>query len=198
VLGHFYFTKLLLPTLLSTAKSSPPGTVRIVNLTSCSAYFNGLDFDTCKDGPARRKKAPWELYCQSKYGNAVFSSELTRRYGDQGIISIPVHPGNIRTELQRSIPDGRRALLNSIFMYDPSYGALTPLWAGTCGDGKDFVGKIFDPVGTLRSASSQEPRQGTWKSAVEMVRGAGKRRVIDRIAMDPTCHHPMDILHPLM
>lgn len=32
-------------------------------------------------------------------GNVVFSNELARRYGDQGIISISLNPGNINSEL---------------------------------------------------------------------------------------------------
>ena len=66
VLGHFYFTKLLLPTLLSAAKSAPEGTARIVNTSSNGHWFGGLMYDTLKDGPARRKQGPWELYGQSK------------------------------------------------------------------------------------------------------------------------------------
>jgi hypothetical protein len=64
--GHFYLTKLLLPVLLSTAKSSPPGTVRIVNVSSSAAYMGQLDFNTFKDSPARRKRSTVFLYCQSK------------------------------------------------------------------------------------------------------------------------------------
>ena len=66
VLGHFYFTKLLLPTLLSAAKSAPEGTARIVNTSSNGHWFGNLMYDTMKDGPARRKQGPWELYGQSK------------------------------------------------------------------------------------------------------------------------------------
>ena len=66
-LGHFYFTKLLLPTLLATAKVSPDGKVRVVN-TSSSAhmFYDGIDFNTFKDGPARTKKGTQIMYCQSK------------------------------------------------------------------------------------------------------------------------------------
>lgn len=66
VLGHFYFTKLVLPTLLSTAKSSPDGIARVVNTSSNGHWFSGLNYDTMKDGPARRKQTIWPLYGQSK------------------------------------------------------------------------------------------------------------------------------------
>ena len=66
-LGHFYFTKLLLPTLLATAKISPDGRVRIVSTSSVAHEFcGGIDFNTFKEGPARVKKGPEALYTQSK------------------------------------------------------------------------------------------------------------------------------------
>lgn len=66
VLGHFYFTQLVLPTLLSTAESSPDGIARVVNTASNGHYFSGLEYDTMKDGPARRKDGRWQPYRQSK------------------------------------------------------------------------------------------------------------------------------------
>lgn len=67
VLGHFYFTKLLLPTLISTAKASPEKHVRVVTTSSLLHLFSSLDFNTFKDGPARRRLSPMQLYNQSKY-----------------------------------------------------------------------------------------------------------------------------------
>jgi retinol dehydrogenase-12 len=66
--GHFYFTKLLLPTLLATAKASPNGTARVINVSSAAHHWhNGsIDFNTLKDGPARKKKYSLMLYGQSK------------------------------------------------------------------------------------------------------------------------------------
>ena len=66
VLGHFYFTRLVLLTLLSTAKSSSDGTARIVNTSSHGHWSGGPKYATMKDGPERRKEGPWQLYGQSK------------------------------------------------------------------------------------------------------------------------------------
>src|SRR4051794_38550282 len=83
IAGHFYFTTLLLPIMLSTAKSSPPGTVRIVNVSSSAAYRGKLDFNTFKDGPARRKMPSYALYNQSKFVctsvSLFFSLDIYRR-----------------------------------------------------------------------------------------------------------------------
>ena len=43
-------------------------------------------------------------------GNIVFSNELDRRYRDQGIVSVSVHPGVIATDLHKYVPKVLRAL----------------------------------------------------------------------------------------
>ncbi|KAF5371625.1 hypothetical protein D9758_003597 [Tetrapyrgos nigripes] len=131
VLGHCYFTRPLLPVLLSTAETTKTP-VRVMN-TSSVAYvmFNKLNFNSFKDGPTRKKLGKYLLYGQSKFGNIVFSNELARRYGDRGIVSTALHPGNLKTELTRYLP------LNSfinLFLYPSKMGALTQLWAGTTSD----------------------------------------------------------------
>lgn len=115
VLGHYYFTTLLLPALLAGANSSPDKKVRVVNTSSIGHEYGDLDFNTFKDSPSRRKKTTEWLYFQSKFvslfqswfyelligvwylikGNIVFSNELARRYGDQGIVSTALNPGKL-------------------------------------------------------------------------------------------------------
>jgi NAD(P)-dependent dehydrogenase (short-subunit alcohol dehydrogenase family) len=104
VIGHYYFTKLLLPMMIATAKTTPDGKARIVNTSSSGHVFGSLDFDTFKDSPKRRTFDSNSLYCQSKFGNVVVALELARRYGDQGIVSTSLNPGNIKTDLQRYLP----------------------------------------------------------------------------------------------
>lgn len=70
VLGHFYLTKLLLPVLISTAKSSPDRHVRVVTTSSLGHVGSRcLDFETFKDGPQRLRAGRFgttRLYFQSK------------------------------------------------------------------------------------------------------------------------------------
>lgn len=67
VLGHSYFTMLLLPALLAGTKTSGDGTARVVNTSSSMHWIHGLNFNTFKDGPARKKMSPENLYGQSKF-----------------------------------------------------------------------------------------------------------------------------------
>jgi len=159
VLGHFYFTTLLLPTLLAAAKSSPELGGRVVNTSSVGHLFNNLDFNTFKDGPARKKMGTQLLYCQSKYGNVVFASELARRYGDQGIVSTSLHPGSVKSDLQRYGSFIQR-FFSDIFLPESSYGALTQLWAGTSPEGRNLNGKYLIPWARVGSAR-EDTQDGT-------------------------------------
>ncbi|KAF9234415.1 hypothetical protein BU15DRAFT_52625 [Melanogaster broomeanus] len=158
VLGHFYFTRLILPLLLSTAKLVPDGIARVVNTSSNGHWFGTLKFDTWRDGPARRKESAISMYGQSKTGNIIFSAELKRRYGEQGIVSTSLNPGQyhpIKSEYNWT-------------MHDVSYGAITQLYAGTVPDGASLNGKYLVPwarIGRPR-ADTQDPQLGkelwTW------------------------------------
>ncbi|EGN94792.1 hypothetical protein SERLA73DRAFT_96145 [Serpula lacrymans var. lacrymans S7.3] len=167
VLGHFYFTKFLLPVLLSTAKSSPDGIARVVNTSSSAHHLSGLHFNTFKDSPARREMSSARLYGQSKTGNIVFAAELTRRYGQQGIVSTALNPGGIRTELSRH-SSNLFTMLVDVLLYDVSYGALTQLYAGTIPDGASLNGKYLIPWARVGRpvASTQDLQLGkelwTW------------------------------------
>jgi NAD(P)-dependent dehydrogenase (short-subunit alcohol dehydrogenase family) len=71
-LGHFYFTKLLIPLLKEGAKTSSDGKARIVTTSSITHVFvNKLNFATFKDSPERRRKFKKLLYPQSKYVRIV-------------------------------------------------------------------------------------------------------------------------------
>ena len=71
--GHFYFTKLLLPLLIATAKKAPTDTVRVINVSSLGHYLGvpeGIRWSTLVPGPesfeARRKLGTARLFGQSK------------------------------------------------------------------------------------------------------------------------------------
>ncbi|KAG9104003.1 hypothetical protein FRC06_006267 [Ceratobasidium sp. 370] len=154
VLGHYLLTTLLLPVLIHTAQTSPRGYVRVVNVASNGHRFapkGGIDYSVLipndPESEARRRKMGTErLYAQSKWGNVVFANELARRYETQGIISTSLHPGGIKTELQRHLTLGgiSEALVNMLLWPAP-YGALTQLYAGTAPEGAELSGQYLIP-----------------------------------------------------
>jgi retinol dehydrogenase 12 len=75
-----------------------------------------VKFDTLKDGPARKKLSTTALYIQSKFANFVVAKELARRHGDEGIVSVSVNPGALKSDLTRHID----SLLKKIVLVRPS------------------------------------------------------------------------------
>ncbi|THH16750.1 hypothetical protein EW146_g3938 [Bondarzewia mesenterica] len=152
VLGHFFFTTLLLPVLLRTAASStnPTHKARIVNVSSNAHELmtvpGGINWDSLRKGeaatPARRKLGKNALYGQSKLGDVLFSNELARRYGNQGIVSNSLNPGGVRTELQRHVNNPIARLIISALVYDVSYGVLTQLYLGTAPEALEMNGQV--------------------------------------------------------
>jgi len=72
VVGHFYLTNLVMPALLAAAATSPDGTARVVNTASTAHWATGLDYNTFRDSPARRKMNKWMRYSQSKTASLSF------------------------------------------------------------------------------------------------------------------------------
>ncbi|KAH9041506.1 NAD-P-binding protein [Lactarius deliciosus] len=149
VLGHFYLTKLLLPILAATAKKTPAGTVRVVNVSSLGHQYvppEGIRWATLGPGndalEARKKFNATKLYGQSKLGNILFSNEFARRYGAEGIVSTSLHPGTINTDLTRN-SNSLVQFFGRMGTYDSSYGAITSLYAGTAPAAGELNGKYL-------------------------------------------------------
>jgi retinol dehydrogenase-12 len=66
--GHWLFTKLLLPALFAATDASPTREkARVVTVSSSANYFaKEIDFEAIVDGPTRRKNDAWTLYNRSK------------------------------------------------------------------------------------------------------------------------------------
>lgn len=124
-IGPFLLTTLLIPSLLKAAKSSSPGATRVVNVTSAGHRLSPIrfsDFNLCKNTeelPIEERPAQgipesmlpksgqtysgFYAYGQSKTANILTSVYITHKFGEQGILSVSVHPGSIWTELSRHL-----------------------------------------------------------------------------------------------
>jgi retinol dehydrogenase-12 len=133
-LAPFLFTKLLTPILASTAKTSPPGAVRVVWVSSSAAEAlsptNGVDMNNLD---YKQDKSAWHKYGVSKAGNLLHAKEYAKRYQADGIISVALNPGNLKSDLQRYVPGWQNKILGLI-LYTPIHGAYTELFAGLSPD----------------------------------------------------------------
>ncbi|KAL1758643.1 NAD-P-binding protein [Schizophyllum commune] len=129
VLGHYFFTILLLPILRHT-KDVTGRRPRIIDTSSSAHGQSGITWESLKDGPERQKVAPaigpYCLYSQSKMGVIML---LDCHHGADAV-SIALNPGNFNSDAYRYV-HGVQKLLTGLVLYSVLEGALTQLWAGT-------------------------------------------------------------------
>ncbi|KIW94926.1 uncharacterized protein Z519_04905 [Cladophialophora bantiana CBS 173.52] len=135
VLGTFLFTKLLTPALISTARSEPAGSVRVIWVSSLGTEMVGeksigLSYT---DLEAHAKRTPMDRYALSKTGNWLHAVECARRLHGDGVVSVPINPGNLNTELARQHPAFIQRILR-LLVYPSRYGAYTQLYAAMSSD----------------------------------------------------------------
>lgn len=126
-LAHWVLTSHLLPLMLSTSRTLPPGSVRIVNLTSSGHYSapkGGINFqDTSLSNGSGMAR-----YGQSKLANVLHAKTLNELYGPNSPRSISgkgevwtaaVHPGLVKSQI-----GARAEFPKAIKMAVEVYGAL--------------------------------------------------------------------------
>ncbi|KAF7559749.1 hypothetical protein G7046_g4417 [Stylonectria norvegica] len=159
-IGTFAFTQQLTPTLVSTAKASPPGTVRVVWASSTAALATPTK-DYMKRIESVKEESSFEQYCLSKLGNYFYATEFASRYRADGIISIPLNPGNINSEFWRTQGALMLWVLRRTVLHPPVYGAYTNIFAG------------FSPsIAMERSGTFVAPCGRLWYVSHDMLAGS--------------------------
>ncbi|KAH8885861.1 putative short-chain dehydrogenase [Thozetella sp. PMI_491] len=136
-LAPYLLTKLLEPILIQTATSSPPFSVRIVFVVALMQFFTpaiAMEFDAdgrpkILPGDNYMQSQPGNNYMQTKVGGTWLAADFANRLGSEGILSVSVHPGLMRTELQRNMATSARVGMKLLFK-GPVYGAYSELFAG--------------------------------------------------------------------
>lgn len=132
-LGTFLLSRLLTPILTSTARSEPSGTVRIVWTSSSAAEMFaeervGVRPETLS--PATQEpRGGVQRYWYSKIANWAHATEYARRHQADGVVSVPLNPGNLQSDLYRDQGFLFR-IAERLLMYPPRNGAYTELFAG--------------------------------------------------------------------
>ncbi|TLD16914.1 uncharacterized protein PgNI_02332 [Pyricularia grisea] len=169
--GTFLFTKLLTPILTTTATSSTPGSVRVVWVSSSMAELSspnpgGVPLDKLDDLASNNSFSPRVKYGISKAGNYLHATEYARRFGDKGIVSVALNPGNLRSDLARHLGSLQKAFLNYFVQHPTVNGAYTELFAGLSPEvGLEKNGAWIQPWG--RFEQIREDLQKATKSESE-------------------------------
>jgi NAD(P)-dependent dehydrogenase (short-subunit alcohol dehydrogenase family) len=114
-LGHFG-----LATGLHRALAAAGG-ARLVSVSSAAHLRSPVVFDDIHF--ERREYEPWLAYGQSKTANVLFAVEAATRWADAGITANALHPGGIRTNLQRYVSEEELARLRAA-----TGGPAAPAW----------------------------------------------------------------------
>lgn len=134
-LGHFLLTNLLLPALKAS------GNARVVNLSSrghrgATVNLEDVNFE-------HRDYDQTQAYSQSKTAVLWFSNEFNRRYQSENIHSFAIHPGAIKTQLNKNMPKDQvdavvKAYESLNLIQTVEQGTATCCWAATS---KELDGK---------------------------------------------------------
>ena len=108
-LGHLLFIDQLLPLLKSTSNSVKE--TRIVWVASSGNLFfpPPVNYDHFTDTPARKKTKTLDLYAESKFITVMIGNKLAKILEEDdssNVICMTLDPGNISTELYRSVRNG--------------------------------------------------------------------------------------------
>ncbi|PGG95895.1 hypothetical protein GX51_08074 [Blastomyces parvus] len=143
-IAPFLFTKLLTPTLVSTAKSEPPNTVRVIWVSSIAMETGApksvgvplAQLDNLLDTDAKSPSPQYFNYSISKAGNYLYAVEFARRHRADRVLSVALNPGNLASDLSRHRGFLLKALTRPM-QYPPVLGAYTELYAGLSPDVTD-------------------------------------------------------------
>ena len=127
-LGTFALTQLLTSTLVSTAKSSPAGSTRVVWASSSAG--ESVPVKTFADNFRRPDDLPSHTqYFMSKLGNYLHAAEFAAQHKSENLVSVSLNPGNLDSELWRTQGPFVSWMLRRLVLYPPVYGAYTNLFA---------------------------------------------------------------------
>lgn len=169
-LAPFLLTELLMPALTAA------GATVIQTSSAAARMFARFDIDDLQNANAY---SPLRAYGNGKLANILFTEELQRRHGDDGISAVAFHPGIVATgfagetnHLLRRIYHGP---LRKLFTITPEKGADQLVWLAEGSAGLTFVpGGYYESrmvsTKTNPQAHDADLARRLWESSEEMVR----------------------------
>jgi len=163
-LAHHLFTRFLAPILVETVKSAPKGSVRVVWVASSAAKAfapdHGVDMQNLD---YKIDKGAWHKYGVSKAGNILQAKAFASRHEADGVVSVALDPGNLKTDLYRNMPKWQAPIANLV-LKDPIYGAYTELYGGLSSDITiSNTGAWIEPWGQIKTPRADIEKAGKTK-----------------------------------
>jgi NAD(P)-dependent dehydrogenase (short-subunit alcohol dehydrogenase family) len=140
-LAPFLLTRELMPLLKASAASRPPGTTRVIAVSSTAhRMIEALDWD---DLQSLGDVQPTFAYGRAKLANILFTRELARRAEPDGIIAQVMHPGRVASNFASHGDEGMRAYMATADTVSPDEPAETLTWLATEPAGGHPGGRYF-------------------------------------------------------
>ncbi|MGI3785466.1 MAG: SDR family NAD(P)-dependent oxidoreductase [Janthinobacterium lividum] len=168
-LAPFLLTNLLLPVLTSSR-------AKVIQTSSIAArLFGHIDLD---DLGLEKGYSPDRAYGNGKLENILFTRELDRRYGDQGIAAAAFHPGVVGTNFASDTTHPMRFLyhtpvISKLFTISPRRGAAGLVWLAENTPGATWPsGEYFQrnkPARSNPQADDPQLAAALWDRSAELV-----------------------------
>ncbi|MGO4535297.1 SDR family NAD(P)-dependent oxidoreductase [Leifsonia sp. 2MCAF36] len=168
-LAPFLLTNLLLDTLKASHAV-------VTNTSSVGArVFGKIDTDDLNNDV---KFSANKAYGDAKLANILFTKELDRRHGADGISSVAFHPGNVRTNFANDTTSLMRVLYRTPIgrlagMVSPERGAEPLIWLAEGTPGEDWVsGQYYEKnriAKTNPQADDAALASRLWDKSAELV-----------------------------
>jgi len=140
-LAPFLLTRRLMPLLKVSAASRPPGTTRVIAVSSSAHRVVGqLDWD---DLQSFNQTHPTLAYCRAKLANILFARELARRAEPDGIAVQAMHPGVVASNFASHGDQAMQAHMAAADTVSPDEPAETLAWLATDPEGGRDSGRYF-------------------------------------------------------
>jgi len=140
-LAPFLLTRELMPLLKVSAAARPPGTTRVIAVSSTAhRIVDGIDFD---DLQSLGGFQPAFAYGRAKLANILFTRELARRAAPEGIVAQAMHPGVVASNFASHGDEGMQAYMASADTVSPDEPAETLTWLAIEPEGGRRGGRYF-------------------------------------------------------
>ncbi|MHC5796366.1 SDR family NAD(P)-dependent oxidoreductase [Lacisediminihabitans sp. FW035] len=165
-LAPFLLTTLLMDRLVFSS-------ARVINTSSVANLSADIHID---DLDLASGFSPGKAYSNAKLDNILFTKELDRRFGPDGISTAAFHPGVVASNFASDSTSPLRVIYRSILRHtliSNEKGADTLVWLATTAPGKVWTpGEYYikrKPGRTNRQADDAQLASALWERSAEMV-----------------------------
>jgi NAD(P)-dependent dehydrogenase (short-subunit alcohol dehydrogenase family) len=169
-LGHFVLTRALLPLLRMATLDAPPGTVRIINVSSKAHEFApGFDWH---DPQMIEHFVPMPAYCNAKLANLLFTRELAQRLSAENIVVHAMHPGAVDSNFATYADEAtQRYFQERNDLFTSEQAADTVIWLATAVEpGRSSGGYFYQRqvIPSSAAANDMEVARRLWQESEKL------------------------------